>query len=70
MSYMVRKPYVVMFVQSMSCYEAVCTKRGKNNKQLGYNSFCQHVATEHGGLREIMQKDSRPKIKYILEKIR
>merc|ERR1711881_782630 len=51
------------------CDDAACMKRGKNNKQLGYKSFCQHVATEHGGLREIMQKDSRQEIKYILEKL-
>ena len=37
-----------------TCHETVCTKRGKNNKKLGYKSYCQHVATEHG-------------MKYILE---
>ena len=52
-----------------TCHETVCTKLGKNNKKLGYKSFCQHVAIDHGGLREIMQEDSRPGIKYILEKL-
>ena len=49
------------------CGEAACKKQKKN--QFGFKSYCLHIATDHGGLREIMQEDSRPEIKYILDKL-
>ena len=50
------------------CGEAACKKQSRTN-QYGYKSYCIHIATEHGGLREIMHQDTRPEIKYILEKL-
>ena len=40
------------------------------NIQVGYKELCIHMASDHGGLEEVMAKDEREEIRDLLEKIR
>ena len=38
--------------------------------QVGYKELCIHMASNHGGLEEVMAKDKSDEIRDLLEKIR
>lgn len=48
------------------CMEAGCTMK----RQVGYKELCIHMASDHGGLEEVMAKDEREEIRDLVEKIR
>jgi len=39
-------------------------------RQVGYKELCIHMASDHGGLEEVMAKDEREEIRELVEKIR
>ena len=40
------------------------------NWQVGYKELCIHMASDHGGLEEVMANDEREGIRDLVEKIR
>jgi len=48
------------------CMENGCTMK----RQVGYKELCIHMASDHGGLEEVMAKDEREEIRDLVEKIR
>jgi len=48
------------------CMEAGCTMK----RQVGYKELCIHMASDHGGLEEVMANDEREGIRDLVEKIR
>jgi len=48
------------------CMENGCTMK----RQVGYKELCIHMASDHGGLEEVMAKDEREEIRELVEKIR
>jgi len=48
------------------CMEAGCTMK----RQVGYKELCIHMASDHGGLEQVMARDEREGIRDLVEKIR
>jgi len=48
------------------CIEEGCTMK----RQVGYKELCIHMASDHGGLEEVMSKDERHEIRNLVPKIK
>ena len=47
------------------CIEDRCTMK----RSVGYKELCIHMASDHGGLEEVMAKDERQEIRNLVPKI-
>ena len=47
------------------CIEEGCTMK----RQVGYKELCIHMASDHGGLEEVMSKDERQEIRDLVPKM-
>ena len=58
-------------IYSLTYYPDISSDPLQNlNIQVGYKELCIHMASDHGGLEEVMAKDEREEIRDLLEKIR
>jgi len=48
------------------CIEEGCTMK----RQVGYKELCIHMASDHGGLEEVMSKDERHEIRNLVPKMK
>ena len=58
-------------IYSLTYYPDISSDPLQNlNIQVGYKELCIHMASDHGGLEEVMAKDEREEIRDLIEKIR
>ena len=58
-------------IYSLTYYPDISSDPLQNlNIQVGYKELCIHMASDHGGLEEVMAKDEREEIRDLVEKIR
>ena len=58
-------------IYSLTYYPDISSGTLQNlNIQVGYKELCIHMASDHGGLEEVMAKDEREEIRDLVEKIR